>query len=613
MSKVSVEIGDLSNRLPVTSSRIGVGILGVLIIILAITYQFNVYMILEEFYLYILLALATPILFLTKNYKGQSVENAVWYDWILAVLAFLICGSFALQAKTIYMMGWEMEAPQSALWSAVVLYVIILEGTRRAFGWILFSICAIFLVEPMFADKMPGPLQGMSFSFDRVISFHAFGHESLLGPISAVCGRILVGYLFFAGMLQVSGGGKFFIDLALTFLGKSRGAPAKVAVVGSGVFGMFSGAPIPNILTTGAFTIPAMKKAGYPPYYAAAVEACASTGGSLVPPVMGAGVFIMASLLEEPYWNLCLAAIFPALIYYILLYVQADAYAGKAKLRRMTSDQLPQFSKVLKEGFPYFLCIAVLLWFVAFVQLVGQAPFYGIMSLLLIASIRKETRLSFAKLWQMLESAFRLIAELFVLIYTLGVLVGSLNLSGIAPVLANNLVDFVGPNKWLIPFVTACAAYVLGMGLTTTAIYIILAVTVAPALVAAGFPLVNSHLFCFYVGLLSFVIPPVALSALTAGKVAGVSNVFKVGNTSMRLGMGLFFAPMFLVFSPSLVLGQGYPIWQTLTNFTCVSCGLAMLGMAFERYMIRYELSLPVSIVLGFSGLGLSVAPMFFF
>jgi TRAP transporter 4TM/12TM fusion protein len=453
----------------------------------------------------------------------------------------------------------------------------------------------------------------MSFSFERVMLFHAFGHESLLGPISAVCGRLLVGYLFFAGMLQVGGGGQFFINIALTFLGKSRGAPAKVAVVGSSAFGMLTGAPIPNILTTGAFTIPAMKKAGYPAYYAAAVEACASTGGSLVPPVMGAGIFIMASLLEEPYWNLCLAALLPAAIYYVLLFVQADAYAGRLNLQPMKSDQIPKLSAVLMEGYPYFVCVAVLIWFVAFARLVGQAPFFGILSLLAVSFLKKSTRISIGQFWLMLENSFKLIADLFVLIYTLGVLIGALNLSGTAPVLANNLVDFVGPHKWLIPFVTAVAAYILSMGLTTTAIYIIMAVTVAPAMVAAGFPLINSHLFCFYVGLLSFIIPPVALSAITAGKIAGDSRVFKVGNTSMRLGMGLFLAPIFLVFSPSLVIGQGYPFWQTAITFICITIGLSMLGMAFERYAIRLLLSIPISIVLGLIGIVIAIIPVLIF
>ena len=594
-------------------ARIVIGVLGTAIIGLAIIYQFNLAMILEEFYLYVLLALAAPILFLTKNYKGQAVETVAWYDWIFAVLSFSICGLFALKAKEIYMMGWELEAPKWAFWSALILYIVLLEGTRRAFGWILFTICAVFLFEPLFADQMPGPLQGMSFDLERVVLFHAFGHESLLGSISSVCGRVLIGYLFFAGMLQVSGGGQFFIDLALSLFGKSRGAPAKVAVIGSGTFGMFSGAPIPNILTTGAFTIPAMTRAGYAPYYAAAVEACASTGGSLVPPVMGAAVFIMASLLEMPYWNLCLAAILPAIIYYVLLYVQADAYAGRVGLARLTEDQLPKMKVVLKEGYPYFLCIIVLLWFVAVLQMVGQGPFVGIITLLVIASLKKTTRISVADFWRMLESAFRLIAELFVLIYTLGVLVGSLNLSGTAPVLANNLVQVVGSYWWLMPFVTMAIAYVMSMGLATTAIYILLAVTVAPAMIAAGFSPVSSHLFCFYVGLLSFIIPPVALSAITAGKIAGVNNVFKVGNASMRLGMGLFFAPLFLVFSPSLLLGQGYPVWQSLLTFACILVGLSMVGMASERYCVKYHLSNVAAAILAVCGGVLSLIPIFAF
>jgi TRAP transporter 4TM/12TM fusion protein len=609
----SMEDAHIMKELSLEPKRVAVGICGISIMGLAIVYQFNICMLLEEFYLYILLALATPILFLTRNYKGEKSKKVPWYDWLIAIISLGICGSFALQAKTIYMMGWEAEAPKVATWSAVILYIIILEGTRRTYGWILFSICAVFIIEPVFANNMPGPLQGIAFSFERVMSYHAFGHESLLGPISKVCGRLLVGYLFFAGMLQVTGGGQFFIDLALTFFGKARGASAKIAVVGSGAFGMLTGAPIPNILTTGAFTVPAMKKTGYPPYYAAAVEACASTGGSIVPPVMGAGVFIMASLVERPYWELCLAALLPAIIYYLVLFVQADSYAGRVDLPRMTVDEIPTFIKVLSEGFPYFLCVGVLLWFVVFLQQVGVAPFWGILSLLLASALNRSTHFSIKDLWLMLENSFSLIGDIFVLIYTLGALVGSLNMTGTAPVLASNMVSLVGPHTWLIPIVTAVAAYILGIGLTTTAIYIILAVTVAPAMVSCGIHLVNSHLFCFYVGLLSYIIPPVALSAVTAGQIAGDSRVFKVGFTSMRLGMGLFFIPFYLVFCPSLVLGQNYPIWQSGITFILVATGLSVLGMAFERYMIRFHLSIVAAVVLGSLGIIISLIPMLLF
>ena len=358
------------------SVRVVVDILGVGILVLAVVFIFNLRILLQEFYLYALMALAIPVVFLSSRATSRASSDFIpWYDLLLTLVGAGIGTFFALKGKEILLEGWEMGAPTPIMILALILCLVLIEGTRRTFGWILAALCAIAMIEPIFAHVMPGPLKGLQFPFARVISYHAFGNESLMGPIAATCGKILIGFLLFAGMLQISGGGVFFINLALSVIGKTRGAPAKVAVVGSGFFGMLSGAAIPNILTTGAFTIPAMIRGGYAPYYAGSVEACASTGGAVLPPVMGIAAFIMATMLEMSYWTICIAAVLPALMYYFILFVQADAYAGKNKLKPMPKEEIPAFWPTLMDGLPYFGSIAVLIWFIAFMRLEAQAPF----------------------------------------------------------------------------------------------------------------------------------------------------------------------------------------------------------------------------------------------
>lgn len=587
-----------------------VGLLGGSIIVLAVLYHFNLVMMLEEFYLNILLGLSIPILFIRHRIGKYSSDVVPWYDLLMGGLGLAMGTYVAFHAKEIYMEGWELGAPTPMLIGGFLLLLVLLEGTRRSFGMILFSICVFFMFEPIFSSYMPGPLRGLQFSFSRVMSFHVFSHESLIGSVGATCGKILVGYLLFAGMLQISGGGKFFIDIALSLFGRTRGGSAKVAVVGSGMFGMLSGAPIPNILTTGVFTIKAMKRSGYAPAYAAAVEACASTGGSLVPPVMGSAVFIMASMLQMPYWDLCKAALLPAIVYYVLLFVQADSYAGRRNFQRMDKEEIPNFWSCLIDGLPYFASVAVLFWFVALLHLESQAPFVAILSVLVISTLRLKTRMSLKTIWGMLENAFGLIADIFVLLYTLGTLTGSLTLTGTAATLSFNMVDMAGGLPFLVPLMGAVVGYVLGIGMPATALYIVLAVTLAPALIASGYAPVPSHLFCFYVGLLSFLVPPVALSSITAGKVAGVPSVFRVGFTSMRLGMGLFVMPFFFILVPDLIIGSHASFLMTTYTFLSVLLGLSVLAMSFEGYLVRYKLKLWQSVLAGLIGISVAIAPM---
>lgn len=594
-----------SDSLPI---RIIIAALGLSLIILVVLYIFSIKVMLLESFIYLVLALAIPMLFLSYR-ATRTTEYVMWYDYLFAVLGAAVCLYLSQNSANIIRGGWAYEAPTKALIAACILLVLLIEGTRRTNGWIIAGLCTFFIAEPMFSDKMPGILMGIPFSFPRTISSHVFGTDSLFGPVGRVTGTLLLGYLLFAATIDITGGGKFLLNLAISLFGKARGAAAKVSVISSALFGTLSGATVPNILTTGAFTIPAMKKSGYAPAYAAAVEACASTGGNIMPPVMGAAAFIMAEMTGTPYWTICIAAALPAIIYYIVLFVQADAYAGRMNIRGVPGQEIPSFWATLKGGYPYYASVVVLIWFLAFQRMESQAPFFATIALLAVASFRKSSRPSPAKLLDITIGTAKLTADLVVLMSLLGVVMGALTITGLGPVLAFLLVQSVGGVKLLIPIVAAIAGYILGVGLPATAIYVLFSVTVAPALVKAGYPLIPSHMYVMWVGLLSFIIPPVALAAITAGKLIGEKSVFKVGFISMRLGMGLFVLPLVFIYCPSLLLGQG-PISETIFHFCAATIGMVLLSMSFEKFFIRYKLNLWQALGIGAAGAIIALYPV---
>ncbi len=595
-----------SDSLPV---RVILGILSLAIITMAIIYLWNIVPIFLQFYIYMLMGLALPMVFLLNRAKGSS-DFVPWYDFLFSALSLGIGIYFMVNARTIFIFVWEHRAPTEGIVLGGILLTLLLEATRRSFGWIIFAVCVFFVFLPMFSGVMPGPFQGLTFPFENTISAHVFGYESLIGPVGRVSGTLLIGFLLFAGVMQVTGGGKFFLDIVLSLFGRSRGAAAKVAVVSSAIFGSLSGSAVSNVLTTGSFTIPAMKKSGYSPRYAGAIEACASSGGIILPPVMGAVAFVMAELTEKSYWSICVAAALPAILYFLVLFLQADGYAGRRAIKGLAREEMPSFWESLKFCSPYLAAIVVLIWFLAFVRLEARAPFYSILALLLASFIRKETRPTIRTFSEMLMSSSRLIAEIMVLLYTLGVVAGSLSITGLATSFGNELLKLSEGSVLLLPLLVMLIGYIFGMGCPGIAVYILLAITVAPAMTQVGFRLVPTHLFIMYVGNLSLIIPPVALAVITASKLAGETSIFKMGIVSMRLGMGLFVLPIIFLFVPGIIIGEA-PLSQTLIDFLLSMVGLSLIAMAFERYLIRLRLSLWQSILVGVIGLVIALLPLF--
>ena len=293
-------------------------------------------------YYYSLLGVFLAVVFLKFPSDRQGRATWLWIaDWIMAALALVICLYFATLARKIMTAGWSFSAPFWPTVGASILFLLCIEAVRRSAGMILAIVCAVFGFYPMVADSMPGVLWGNQFTWKALVAGHALGTESIIGIPFRVVADLLIGYIIFGVVLALLGGGEFFMALALKLLGRTRGGPAKVAIVASSLFGSLSGSVVSNIITTGTFTIPSMKKAGYSPLYASAVEACASTGGTLMPPIMGAAAFLMATFLAVPYGEVIAAAVIPSLLFYAALLLQADCYAARNDLQGADAEDIP--------------------------------------------------------------------------------------------------------------------------------------------------------------------------------------------------------------------------------------------------------------------------------
>ncbi len=563
-------------------------------------------MVMDNSYLYILLALFLPQVFLLfPPIKGCSSKKAWYLDLFLAVLAFSIPATFAKYGYTIIERGWGYFAPWEITIIAIIFWALVIESVRRTTGLVLALVVLFFSLYPLFAPYMPAFLEGHGRSFTTTASFHSLSVDSILGIPMKVFGDLLIGFMLFGIALQVSGGGKFFLDFSFALLGSTRGGPAKVAVLASALFGSMSGSAISNVITTGSITIPTMKKTGYPAHYAGAIEACASTGGVLMPPVMGATAFVMAAFLQKPYAQIALAAAIPSILYYLGLLIQVDGFAAKKKITGIPRSEIPPLSQILKEGWFYPFSLIVLIYFLFSLRVESQAPFYAMAILLLIAACKKENRFNWPKFLELIESAGKFLAELVAILAGVGMIMGSLSLTGVAASFARELVSFAGGNAFLMLILGALASFIMGMGMTITACYVFLALVLAPGLVQLGLNELAVHLFVMYWGMISFITPPVALAAFPAATIAQTSPI-KVGYTASRLGGVIYILPFIFVFNPALILQSGFS--EVMQAVLSAVLGVILIGSTFEGYLIGIgQLSLGLRIIFLGAGVALSI------
>ncbi|MDF1854418.1 TRAP transporter fused permease subunit [Pseudooceanicola sp.] len=511
-------------------------------------------------------------------FKGQ--KNVPWYDLVAGGAIMVISFWFSTHAWDMVQSGW-VSVP-----FGILIYLLMLELARRS-GGIPFLVVVIVLgLYPLIADRLPGIMMGIPYSFDRMIEYHVFNTEGLMGVTTKVVAEIILGFLVFAGVLLATGAGDFFIDLANAGFGKYRGGPAKVSIVASGFFGSLSGSIFSNIAGTGSITIPTMKKVGYPPHYAAAIEACASTGGVVMPPVMGAIAFVMAITIGVDYATVMIAAILPSFLYYFGLMLQVDAYAAKTGMQGMSADQLPKGRDVMKRGWPYLLVMIFLTWGLLYMRWEYYAPWYACVLMFVLSFLRKDTMMTPLRIFETIRAIGVLIAQSAAIILPIAFVVSGLTITGVTGSMTSSLVQAGGDNVYLIIALGVLACFVMGMAGLAIVAYIFLAVTLAPAIIEiGGLNEIAVHFFIIYYAMLSVITPPVGAAAFLAATIAGAKPM-QSSFTAMRLGVVIYFVPLFFLFEPSLVLqGDLTPLIYVLPS---VIIGITILAGGLEGYLLGF-------------------------
>ena len=436
---------------------------------------------------------------------------------------------------------------------AAIAVLLVLEAARRVVGSPISIIAAVFIAYALAGPYIPGMLGHRGFAMRRILSHLYLTTEGILGLPLGVSATFVFLFILFGAFLHKSGLGKFFIDLALAATGHTVGGPAKVAVLASGLFGTISGSSVANVVTTGTFTIPLMKSIGYPPYFAGAVEAAASTGGQLMPPIMGAAAFVMSEFIGVPYVKIAIAAALPAVLYYLAVGLMVHMEALRLGLKGLPRETLPDPKKVLRDGGHLLIPLGVIIYMLVAGYTPLRAALVCIVATVVVAMMRKNTRLKLSDITSALEDGARSALGVAAACAAAGIIIGIVTLTGLGLKMANGIILLSGGSFFFTLVFTMVASIILGMGLPTTAKYIILAAMAAPAIQKFGVPPMAAHMFILYYGIIADLTPPVALAAYAGAGIAGAKPM-KTGWTSLRLAIAAFLIPFIFAYNPSLLL-----------------------------------------------------------
>jgi TRAP transporter 4TM/12TM fusion protein len=464
-----------------------------------------------------------------------------------------------------------------------IAVLLILEAARRLIGLTLVIIAIVALLYGNFSEYLPGFLAGQPLTWGRLVNYLYLDPNSILGMLS-LAATVGFGFVFFGQVLLKFGGGDALTNLALLFFGRTRGGSAKAAVVGSSLVGTVTGAPMSNVYLTGTITIPLMIRSGYSPRMAGAVEAVASTGGQIMPPVMGIAAFIIAERLGVPYAEIALAALIPAILYYLTIFVQVDLEAGKNNLRGLQGDELPNFKETMKEIWPVLPVLAVLIYTIFIIRLspAVAAAITGILAIPIL-SVRKKNREGFKERFiKVFEETGLVCLDVASALAIAGLVVGVISVSGLGFTLGSIMAEIGESSLVLLLVAAAVGSTILGMGMPSVAAYALVAVLVAPALAEYGINEIAAHLFIFYFSIISNFTPPIALAVFAAASIAR-SNPMSTGWTATRLGILAYIVPFLFVYSPSLIL-QGTWLEIILSLITAI-IGTIILGTGLVGYL----------------------------
>lgn len=513
---------------------------------------------------------------ITKN-SAKRLNNIPWYDFLLGIVG---SGSFFyFIANFRAIISRAGSASQLDIIVAIVGILILMEVCRRVVGIPILVVVSVFIIYA-FAS---------GFSLNRIVSHLFYTTEGVIGTPLGVCATFIVLFILLGSFLEQTGIGTFFIDIANSIAGFATGGPAKVAVIASALEGMYSGSSVANTVGSGSVTIPVMKKTGYKPEFAAAVEAAASTGGQIMPPIMGAAAFLMAEMTDTSYSVIATAAILPALLYFTGIFMMIHFEAKKLGLKGLPKESIPNFWKLfLKKGY-LFLPIVVLI--VTMTGIDGLLPArtpataacLAILTAIVVSMFRKDTRLTPITFTDALQNGAKNTIGVAVACSIAGIIVGTVTLTGLGIKLASGLLAISGGIPIIALFLTMIACIILGMGVPTTANYVIMATITAPIVIKLGIPVLAAHMFVFYFGIVADITPPVALAAY-AGSAIAKSDPFKTGVTATRLAITAFIVPFIFALNPSMLLIGAAPvdvIRMSITSFI----GIYGISAAMEGYM----------------------------
>ena len=540
---------------------------------------------LAEQFLAVALGLAMGIIYLIRpmNDSRGVRDTAPWYDWILAIVSVALGAYMSWHYPR--MLGEFFNSPADVVISCSLLFVLVLEGLRRASGWPLVIVVLAFFAYALVGHLVGGALQTREVRPLGMLVYLGLDSSGLFGLVLLIGVTVVIPFVFFGQLLASSGGASFFNDVSLGLMGRFRGGAAKISILASSLFGSINGIVVSNILATGVVTIPMMKQSGFKPEKAAAIEATASNGGQMMPPVMGAVAFLMADFLQISYAEVAVAALVPSLLYYFALFIQADLEAAKGNILSVPAKDIPKILTVLAKGWLFLLPFAVLVYALFWENREPEnAAIFASISVLLIGFTLGygAQRLTLRELWQCVVRTGVSSADIIMISAAAGFIMGILQITGLGFALTNYLVDLGQGSVFLLLLMSGALCIVLGMGMPTLGVYVLLAVLFAPAFVEVGIAPIAAHMFILYLGMMSFVTPPVAIAAFFAANVAG-ADPMRTSWVAMRFSWTAYIVPFLFVFSPSLLL-QGDSWLVTVT-----SVGTAVIGVWFvSSGMIGY-------------------------
>ncbi len=516
-------------------------------------------------------------------FKNSPRHRPTVIDFAL-ILTSIVLGMYVL--LNFEAIAGRAGAPVTAdIVLGALLVLVVMEAGRRTVGWPIVIIALLFLAYAYFGQAMPGLLMHRGYSISRIFPFLYLTDAGIFGIPLGVSSRFILLFIIFGSFLEKAGAGIFFRDLSLALTGQHVGGPGKASILFSGFIGSITGSSTANVVTTGTFTIPLMKKLGYDPAFAAGVEADASTGGQILPPVMGAAAFVMAEYIGVPYVTVMVAAIVPALLYFATSFFMVHFRALKENLLPVPKDELPKLLTVLKEGFYYFTPLIILITLLVLRYSPSRAVFFALLSTIVLSWIKADTRMGLKEIYEALFSGVQKALEVVAACAVAGIIIGMVTMTGLGLKFSTLIELLAGGNLMAGLFYTLIASLILGIGVPTTAKYIILATLVAPALVSLGAPLLASHLFILYFGTDADITPPVGLAAYAAAGLAG-AHPLTTGIEAFKMGITAYIVPFCFIFGPALLLQA--PVHEIIiaciTAFiACIGLGTAMMGFYIRK------------------------------